>query len=197
MIKNYNLFIYNNKIKDISFPNKTFKEKYKDNIFKWDKYNKEFDNVQSYYQEVFNDIFGKNWGKKFIKNEDKHIDFDEEYWDEEESDIIIRGTVFNINRIKLLFKGITKKIRNYSGRNRFRLDTVFSNKMYNAFRFDYGSHHIITGNKLGIFYITYFYNSKYIFDNSREFTIYCNDPEILINILDECGFDVKIIDYFK
>lgn len=83
IIKNYNLFTYDNKeTKDISFGIKSFEEKYKDHpYYDWKDYEDGFDNIQSFLHKLMDDKYGKNWGKKLLKESDI---FDDEEWDIEE-----------------------------------------------------------------------------------------------------------------
>jgi len=85
IIKNFNLFTRNNKeIKDISYPNKSFKEKYKGHTYKWEDYEGGFDSVQSFLHKLTVDTLGKGWGKKFIKESNEIDPFGDFKWDDDE-----------------------------------------------------------------------------------------------------------------
>lgn len=91
-IKNYNLFNRSNKeVSETSYPNKSFKEKYKgklnfgsgikQNILKWEDYEGGFGSIQSFLHKLMDDTHGKNWGKTLVKED---FDWDEDDFDEEE-----------------------------------------------------------------------------------------------------------------
>lgn len=75
-IKNFDLFDRNNKeVSEISYPNKSFKEKYKGHIYKWEDYEGGFDSIQSFLHKITDDTLGKNWGKMLVKENKENSNF--------------------------------------------------------------------------------------------------------------------------